>query len=147
VSRLLFAALWLAGCAVTPEPAEPLLRNPSAPVGSQTDATLARLAGDWVVVEGAGLRPGTPLRFDARQVTLGDAVIPVTALGQGRFALGSQEVWIHWLDADNRTAALGDRAGTRVWIMDRKGYPAERLRAAREILDWYGYDLDLLDRT
>ncbi|NIY99674.1 lipocalin, partial [Salipiger sp. HF18] len=35
--------------------------------------------------------------------------------------------------------------GARVWIMDRTGRPGERLTAAREILEWYGYDLRRLD--
>lgn len=51
---------------------------------------------------------------------------------------------MHWLDDDNRTAALGDPGGARVWIMDRTGTPRERLAAARSILAWYGYDLGRL---
>jgi apolipoprotein D and lipocalin family protein len=58
--------------------------------------------------------------------------------------LGGAPLWVHWLDFDNRTAALGAPDGSRVWIMDRSGAPAERLSAAREILDWYGYDLSRL---
>jgi apolipoprotein D and lipocalin family protein len=114
-------------------------------VASQVDASLTRLNGDWVVVQGQGVAPGTRVRFGAATVAVGSEVQSLAPLGQGRFMLGSDEVWIYWLDADNRTAALGDPGGRRVWIMDRKGEAGERLRAAREILTWYGYDMTRLE--
>ncbi|MGP6086220.1 lipocalin family protein [Antarctobacter jejuensis] len=123
------------------------LRNPTAPVASQVDATAQRLSGDWVVVQGAGLRPGAVLRFEVDQVRIDGQVVDFNAGKQGRFSLGGQEYWVYWLDADNRTAAIGDPDGRRVWIMDRTGKPGERLRAAREILEWYGYDLSRLPAT
>ena len=42
---------------------------------------------------------------------------------------------------------MGDPDGQRVWIMDRTGRPGERLRIAREILQWYGYDVTRLEAT
>ncbi|SMX44865.1 hypothetical protein MAA8898_03079 [Maliponia aquimaris] len=136
----------LAGCAAPSLPRAPLpLRNPTAPVASQLDATLARLSGDWVVVQGAGMAPGTALGFGPGSVRIGGAALPASDTGKGRLMLGGQAVWVHWLDADNRTAAMGDPGGGRVWIMDRTGAPGERLTAAREILSWYGYDLARLE--
>ena len=137
------ALLALAGCtapASLPEVSIPL-RNPTAPVASQVDADLSHLAGDWVVVQGAGLAPGSTLAFDKGRLVVNGASLPVRNTGPGRLVVGRETVWIHWIDADNRTAALGNPDGTRVWIMDRAGKPGERLRAAREILTWYGYDL------
>ncbi len=135
--------LALAGCtAAPPLPDVPIpLRNPTAPVASQADVTAERLAGDWVVVQGAGIAPGTRLGIGAGRVRLGGVALPLVDEGQGRFRMGDEVIWVHWLDFDNRTAALGAPGGGRVWIMDRSGRPAERLRAARDILDWYGYDL------
>lgn len=121
------------------------MRNPTAPVASQANAGVARLSGDWIVVQGAGMAPGTALRFAWAEVQVAGQPMPVTDKGQGRLQLGAEEVWIHWLDAEDRTAALGDPAGARVWIMDRTGQPGDRLRAAHKILDWYGYDLSRLE--
>lgn len=145
--RALAALLLLSACAGAPELPEVTipLRNPTAPVASQADATAARLSGDWVVVQGAGVAPGTGLRFSDAAMTLDGVAIPLAGRGPGRFDLAGQTVWVHWLDADNRTAAMGDPGGGRVWIMDRSGRPGERLHAAREILRWYGYDLRRLE--
>lgn len=145
--RLLALALVLCGCAAAPElPQAPSpLRNPAAPVASQADVTQGRLGGDWVVVQGAGLTPGARLRFSDGAMSLDGVNMPLAETGPGRYAVGGQTLWIHWLDADNRTAAVGDPGGARVWIMDRTGRPGERLTAAREILEWYGYDLRRLD--
>ena len=117
------------------------LRNPTAQVASQADAALSRLAGGWVVVSGAGLAPGDRLTFGRDFIVLDGVSLPLREVTPGRLMVGEDALWVHWLDADNRTAAMGDPAGSRVWIMDRTGRPGERLRAAREILDWYGYDL------
>ncbi|MDA7424207.1 lipocalin family protein [Thalassococcus lentus] len=145
--RIFVAALGLllCGCmANEPQPLGPAtipLRNPTAPVASQLDASLARLAGTWVVVQGAGLNAGSNLRFDGQSVSVNGAQLALQDKGRGRIVMGNEEIWVHWIDADNRTAALGEPNGGRVWIMDRTGQPGERLKAAREILDWYGYDL------
>lgn len=143
----LMAALLLAGCATAPNLDSLPLRNPTAPVGSQVDATLTRLAGNWRVVQGAGIAPGTRLSFGASQAVLPQGAVAVSDAGRGRLRLGSDILWIYWIDADSRTAALGDPDGRRVWIMDRTGRPGDRLRAAREILSWYGYDLTRLETS
>nr|WP_249200245.1 lipocalin [Thetidibacter halocola] len=138
--------LLLSACTATPlPPASIPVRNLTMPVASQADATLERLRGDWVVVQGAGMAPGARLRFEEDRVSLVGGVSPVVQTGPGRVRIGGEEIWIHWIDADGRTAALGDPGGARVWIMDRSGRPGERLVAARTILDWYGYDLERME--
>ncbi|SNR27256.1 lipocalin family protein [Puniceibacterium sediminis] len=127
------------------------LRNPSTLVASQVDVTTARLSGDWVVVQGAGLPVGTQVRIASDQMrTMTPTQTLVTsfvARGQGRYETEDGPLWVHWLDGGNRTAAIGDPAGNRVWIMDRTSASSpDRIQAAREILDWYGYDLTRLDR-
>lgn len=146
MKRLIAVLLLVAGCTTAPETTDLPLRNPTAPVASQTDATLARLAGDWRVVQGAGIAPGARLRFDADQAVVAGQAVPLSDQGRGRLLLDGGPVWIYWIDADNRTAAMGDPGGSRVWIMDRTGRPGERLRIAREILQWYGYDLTRLEK-
>ncbi|KMK67293.1 lipocalin [Puniceibacterium sp. IMCC21224] len=139
--------LVLAGCASAPPPAGPVpLRNPTAQIASQLDATPDRLAGDWIVVQGAGLEPGTRIRIATDQLRVetvdGTMITSFTSLGQGRFQTEEGALWVHWIDISDRTAALGDPGGARVWIMDRAATSSpDRLKVAREILDWYGYDL------
>ncbi|MDU8913105.1 lipocalin [Aestuariicoccus sp. MJ-SS9] len=136
--------LVLAGCttAATLPRVDIPLRNPTAPIASQADVTLKRLAGEWIVVSGAGLAPGTRVRVTAKTLELDGVALALADTGEGRLLVGGDPVWVHWLDIGNRTAALGDPNGSRVWIMDRTGAPGDRLAAARKILTWYGYDLD-----
>ena len=55
------------------------------------------------------------------------------------------ELWVYWMDFDDRTMAIGDPNSDFVAILDRAPTGgADRIRAAREILDWYGYDLSRL---
>lgn len=117
------------------------LRNPTTPVASQADATLARLQGSWRVVQSSRDAPGTPVVVMQDALRFGPVAAPLRRQGQGRFAWGDGALWVHWLDADNRTVAMGDPHGGWYAVLDRSGAPGERLRAAREILEWYGYDL------
>ncbi|WP_425070325.1 lipocalin [Sagittula sp. S175] len=136
--------LMLAACSAAPVavPVAPVpLRNPTAPVASQADVTLARIEGPWRVVQSSRAYPGTPVMIGGDAMQLGTTAKPLIALGKGRYAWGEGKLWVHWLDADNRTVALGDPGGTWFAILDRTGKPGERLHAAREILEWYGYDL------
>ncbi|ETX29117.1 lipocalin [Roseivivax isoporae LMG 25204] len=134
--------LALAGCGARgpgPEAAAPL-RQDGAPVAAQVDADAARLQGDWVVVAGAGVPQGAAVRFLPGAVEIAGTRHPLVETGPGRFSAGGRALWVHWLDADARTAALGDPEGGWVFVIDRTGAPGERLAAARTILDWYGYD-------
>ncbi|WP_353471949.1 lipocalin [Salipiger sp. H15] len=144
----LVALAGLAGCAekAPPPPVEIPLRNPTAPVGSQADAGLARLQGGWIVVEGAGMTPGAKIEIGSSEMRVDGVALPLREEMPGRLRVGAETVWVHWIDADNRTAAMGEPGGGRVWIMDRRGAPGERRTAAREILAWYGYDLGRMQR-
>ena len=72
-------------------------------------------------------------------------------VGPGRLSVRLEGVpfaaplWVLWVDADYRTAVLGQPSGRTGWILNRDpDIPADRLRAAREILDFNGYDLQRL---
>ncbi|MGH1414626.1 MAG: lipocalin [Pelagimonas sp.] len=117
------------------------VRNPTAQVASQADVTIDRLVGTWKIVQGAGIAPHSQVIVGPELAEIGGETLPFIAIGPGRFLLGGDEIWVHWLDINNRTAAMGEPGGKRVWIMDKSGTPGERLNAARRILDWYGYDL------
>lgn len=130
----------VAGCVAANQPVTVVgLRDLAAPLSSQVDATPARLAGDWVVrmaPRQGGLAPGAALRFGALE-----------QVGPGRFRtsdgpLAGRELWVVWLDADNRTAALATPQGDQALILDRTAQGgADRMQAAREVLAWQGFDL------
>lgn len=133
----------LAACSVAPKtPLSPVpVRNPTTAVASQVNADPARVQGQWVVVQSSKAVPGTPVRIGNSALQIGSDAQALVARGQGRFASGDTEVWVHWLDDDDRTVAMGTPDGAWFAILDRTGRPGERLNAARDVLGWYGYDL------
>jgi len=72
-------------------------------------------------------------------------VFSLETLGEGRFALirpgtAAVPLWVHWADTGRRTAALGNPDGAFWLVIDRtRTASPDRIRAARDILDWYGY--------
>lgn len=55
---------------------------------------------------------------------------------------GPAELWVLWMDYDRRTFVVGDPAGTYAAIFDHRARGgADRIIAARDILDWFGYDI------
>ncbi|WP_108482655.1 lipocalin family protein [Oceaniglobus ichthyenteri] len=54
----------------------------------------------------------------------------------------SSPYWVLWVDEGYRTAVVGVPSGRAGWILNRDPViPPDRLAAAREILDFNGYDL------
>lgn len=161
---------------VTPAPADvSLLRNPTANLGSQADVVAQDLAGDWVVrqaVAGAWPNGQSSVSFAASGqglvlVTQGVACapsdlceaatvqVPYVRTLAGRYRAGESvpaavpsEIWVYWMDFDDRTMAIGNPNGGFVAILDRAATGGgDRITAARDILDWYGYDLSKLRRV
>lgn len=57
-------------------------------------------------------------------------------------------IWVIWVDEDHRTAVLGTPSGRFGMILNRSAtLRADRLRAAREILAFNGYDLSKLRKV
>ena len=72
--------------------------------------------------------------------------LPLQVVRPNRWRAGEAEFWVLWVDDDFRTAVIGSPTGQFGWIMDRPGAAsADRTRAAREILDFSGYDLGRLE--
>ena len=70
---------------------------------------------------------------------------PMSGTGPGRFRVAGQEWWVIWVDTDYRTLAIGTPSGAFGFILNRGGaLPPDRLRAAREIFDFNGYDTRFL---
>nr|WP_239030049.1 lipocalin family protein [Nereida sp. MMG025] len=139
--------------ACTPPPQRPFdpvdvpFRNPTAQIASQSDVTLDRLTGTWRVTQrfDGGLSQGLQtVIFDANGIAVDGTRIPLRYLGEGRFEGEAFSLWVHWMDIDSRTAVIGSPDGDFGWIMERGAASADRTRAAREILQWYGYDTSRL---
>ncbi len=55
------------------------------------------------------------------------------------------DYWVLWTDSDYRTAVVGAPNGRSGWILNREPtIRADRLNAARDILEFNGYDLSRL---
>ena len=138
-------------------------RDAAAPIAATTRFDPARMAGRWEVValfseSDTVAPPPVAYAWDAAAGQL--AVVPGAGEPDARFAplrvvapgrlrpVGrdgvDDEIWVLWSDADYRTVVLSNRAGSFGQILNRGPVAPDRLAAAREILDWYGFDLGLL---
>lgn len=148
-------ALALMACAKAPEP-QISYRDPAQGIASKAIFDPQRFAGAWFVVAQMGSPDCAPLRVDyaidgaqvaeqrscptARFAPEQGALEP---LGRLRFDNGIR--WVLWADEGYRTAVLGAPDGRFGWILNRTAQiPADRMRAAREIMDFNGYDLSRL---
>ena len=157
-------ALVLAACSAPPKPA-PALRDPAAWISSAVLFDPARFAGEWHVAEsgtpgcaGAAQRwdwDGKAYRLSGVDCSGGK---PAKLKGQAaltgpgaRFtpneAFGREPVWLLWVDQDYRVAVLGTPSGHFATVLSR-GLPprGDLLKAAREVLDFNGYDVTRIGR-
>ena len=147
--RLIFAvAVALAGCGDGTAP-----RDTGARMTSMIGFEPARFAGTWHEVAAVGRTPGTLWQVAAEP---GGALAVSTSrdgagrgemAGPGRFRLSqfAAPLWVLWADADMRTLVLGTPDGSFAMVLDRAARAApDRMAAAREVLDWNGYDLTAL---
>lgn len=156
----LIALILLAGCAAkTPAPVMGF-RNTGTQVYSNAVLESGKLVGRWQQVAefaapdapacrrgGAEIAGGaTGLNLSAN-LCLGGVPTrfagPLAAAGPGRFTPPTGEAWwVLWADVGYRTLVIGTPSGRFGFILNRGGdLPTDRLRAAREVLDWNGYDL------
>ncbi len=157
------AALMLAACDVQAPVASdsPIpFRNPTAPIGATTRFDATRFAGDWHVVASFGAPQTAAPTFSLEGATA-DLVVQdrscvacppdayeVEAPGVLRPVAGGEPLVVMWVDADFRTAALGTASGSHGAILDRRaGGSQDRVKAARQILEFYGWDLSRLGET
>lgn len=152
--------LLLASCAGR-EPAPLPLRDTSRPMYSTAAFNAGRLTGDWVqvgeVAHDPGCGPGrmrvspteTELVIDW-QLCLGGRLQSgqgnLVPRGDGRFGVPGSDLpwWVLWADADGRTLVIGTPSGAFGIVLDRGPIPADRAKAAADILAWNGYDTTLL---
>ena len=147
-------------------------RDTDVPIASKALFEPARYLGTWyeiarfpvpfeagcagVTAEYGALPDGTISVFNTCR-TLDGAVrstIEGTAevVGPGRLAVtfpsvpfGAADYWVLWTDEGYRTAVVGAPDGRSGWILNREpSIPEDRLTAARQVLDFNGYDLSRL---
>ncbi len=130
------------------------------PMYSTADLPIARMLGTWRQVAGFGAaQPCTKTPALDIAAKAGGAVArydlclgtkrysgegPIASAGaQGRYRLPNlpAPIWVLWIDEGNRSLAIGTPDGGFGAILSKDPIPADRLRAAREVLAWNGYDL------
>lgn len=164
-------AMALAGCAMDGAPtgdgAIPF-RNPTAPIGVTSRYDDSRFAGIWYV-RGVVDRGVSPVQIERRADGAGSVnwiVSRAVCATDGGPCNVAGEVWtattdvpgadvitdprtgstqrpvVVWVDADYRTAAVGDEGGAFAWVLDRAPRGgADRIKAARQVLEFSGFDL------
>ncbi len=140
-------------------------RTPAAPEGNfrpaageiYSSAVLdsSKLPGRWQQVAsfgaegcragGVDIKPDGRTAFrlclNGRDVKGSGRLVPT---GPGRFAIAGQDWWVLWADGDYRTLVLGTPSGGFGFVLNRGGtISADRMIAAREILEWNGYNMAL----
>ena len=149
------AALALLGACVPKGPRGPSLRDSAAPFGAVLRFDPGRFAGDWDVVGAIGAVPGGRQVWAPAAGRLhllhegGDRVMRPGVYGTaqaGRLTPEAGEtVWVLWIDDGHRTAVLAVPSGRWALILNRGArIPADRRRAALDILGWSGFDLSHL---
>ena len=118
------------------------------PVAFQSDCA----AGRWRVGLPAGdvatLRT-TCLDANGTTVRRLDGTVRHGRLGRMRATLDARawdgDLWVLWTDTTYRSAVVAAPDGRAAWILDRaERMPADRLRAAREVLRFNGYAVDAM---
>jgi len=164
--RYLVGALLVGGlvaCApvptAPPAPSDITFRNPSANIGATTRFDPVRFAGDWHVVA-RFVETGETAAHDVIALAYQwgkDRIVVVASEGAQTYAYDGTAVLrpkqgepliIMWVDEGFRTAVFGTPSGRVGYILDRKLNPRkDRLKAATEILKFYGWDTRRLKRT
>lgn len=173
MKRYLLPLLVLMGCEDT-TPVSGLLpsyRDAEVTIASKADFDAGRFAGRWVEVASyplpfqsgcAGATAAYTLT-EAQDITVLNTCLDATGAplrtiegraeisGPGRLSVRLDGVpfaaplWVLWTDADYRVAVLGQPDGRGGWILARETpLRPDLLRAAREVLDFNGYDLTQL---
>ena len=138
---ILAVLIGLAGCTA------PGNRDRAAPIAAIVSFDPARFAGDWHEVAAIGRVPGARWQVGAAPFTIAttkDGAGAARLVGPGRIEAAAfpAPLWVLWVDEGYRSAVIGTPDGRFAMLLDRAAtMPADRLAAAREVLDWNGYDL------
>jgi apolipoprotein D and lipocalin family protein len=162
--------LLLAGCGAV----APSYRDASVMIASNASFDPARYVGRWYEVARypnpfqSGC-PGAIAEYAAaddgalsvRNICLDASGTPTREIngraemvGPGRLSVRLEGVpfagpyWVLWVDEGYRTAVVGAPNGRVGWVLNRTpDIPPDRWAAAREVLDFNGYDVSRLERS
>ncbi len=159
------ALVLLAACA-RPVMDTGAFRTASAPIYSNASLDIGRMTGRWAEVATFAAPGSTPcgpagveIVRDATGLTISGALClsgrriavngPLAPAGTGRFRLPGadprgigQVWWVLWVDTGYRTLIVGTPSGDFGFILNRDGaLPSDRGTAARDVLDFNGYDV------
>ena len=160
LSPLIAAAVMaaLAGCVAAPPVAG--YRTEGAQMSSIAAFDPARFQGRWYEVAGFHAGKCAVGAMTVTRQTTGQMLVTegpcastpprqylVAPSGAGRLAPvdGSAPLWVLWVDGGYRTAVIGTPSGEFGYVLNRtRSIPADRMQAARDILDFNGYDVTQL---
>lgn len=155
----LILVLLLAACTAAPtKVAVGRYRPADAPIYSNAVLEPVRLVGAWTQVASFGAKgdckpggaeisqaaTGLQVRYQLCQSGAeARGAGPMVPAGPGRFDVPLQPGpwWVLWADADYRTLVIGTPNGHLGFILNRGPFPSDRLLAAKQILEWNGYDI------
>lgn len=144
--------------APVPEPVPaPVFRDVGRMIASKALFDPVEFSGDWHVVASFPDAHSCPYARMSIQIKGSDVTEQIRCptaepriatgriTGPGRWTVPAGQRWVLWADETYRTAVIGTPDGTMGWILNRGAQiPADRLKAAREILDFNGYDVSRL---
>lgn len=150
-------ALVLAACA---PPSNVSVRDSTAPIGATTRFDAAAFSGDWQVAARFGPAPASVLSVQLDPVS-GHLTLNGGGLGPAEGVYqsdvpgvltpvepGGATLVVMWIDEDVETAAIGTVSGSYGALLDRDGtIPPDRMQAARDIFEFYGWNVAALVRT
>ncbi|MEP5732317.1 MAG: hypothetical protein ABJL67_23455 [Sulfitobacter sp.] len=130
------------------------LRNPTVTLAGTTRFDVGRFAGDWVTVDCIGSCDAAARYIVATEGVFvrraGDEDTPYLIGGPGilRQMGGEDTLVVMWVDDGFRTAAIGDAEGRWAAILNRSAdVSPDRINAAKEVLDFNGWDVSKLMRV
>ena len=92
--------------------------------------------------------------LDADGTVIDEIAGTAQVVGPGRLSVRLDGVpvaapyWVLWVDEGYRTAVVGQPNGRAGWVLNREPeIPPDRWVAAREVLDFNGYDVSRLQRS
>lgn len=162
IAGSLLAGLVLSSCAATT--LAKAYRNPAVPISSAALFDVARFQGDWQIVAAFGDEAACGTLLEQWKGGAGGFAVRGThctpsgkagyatrarLVGPGRIARdmrdGAEQIWILWVDADYRVAAVGTPSGEfgRIIVRPRQAH-ADLIAAAQGVLDFNGYDVSKL---
>ena len=147
----------LAACAPQP-PAG--YRDLEAPIGATTRFDALKFTGTWLLVASFQPHHRAPVKVtiapEVSHLRVTSNEVPQIA-GLYREGMpgelipisGAKETLVvMWVDEEFRTAAVGTPSGGFGAVLNREeDIPADRARAARDVFEFYGWDVSRLKRT